>query len=67
MSSFITWELAFPVGVILLGLALAWGLFRYRTRNKANDRITEEATRQEYDHPASYGRREEALRDQVRH
>lgn len=64
--SFMTWEMAFPIGVILLGLALAWGLLRYKTRNKANDRVSEEATRAEYSDPAGYARREESFRDQVR-
>lgn len=63
--SFISWELAFPIGVLLLGLALAFGLWRYKTRNKANDPLTEEATRQEYDHPGSYAGREQSLRDQL--
>lgn len=62
----LSWELAFPIGVILLGLAVAWGLLRNRTRNKANDALTEEATREEYSHPQTYGQREEALRSRLR-
>ncbi|WP_369062001.1 hypothetical protein ABOZ73_07470 [Caulobacter sp. 73W] len=61
----LTWEMAFPIGVILLGLALAYGLLRYKTRNKANDNITEEATREEYSHPATYDEREGQLRDRL--
>jgi hypothetical protein len=39
------------VGVLVLGLAIAWGLLRYQTRNRALDPLTEAATREEYEHP----------------
>lgn len=62
----ISWEIAWPLGALLLGLAIAWGLWSYHTRNKANDRLTEEATREMYKHPDSYERTEKELRKQVR-
>lgn len=37
-------------GVIVLGLALIYGLARYATRDKAMDPITEAATKDLYDH-----------------
>ena len=46
-------EALFGVGIVLLGLGLAWGLWRYYTRNRANDPVTEEATRQNYQRPES--------------
>ncbi|MDG2520649.1 hypothetical protein P7B02_03765 [Caulobacter segnis] len=64
--SFITWEMAFPIGVILLGLALAWGLLRYKSRNKAIDRVSEDATRAQYADPESYGRKEQGFREQLK-
>ena len=38
-------------GAVVLGLAIAWGLFRYSTRNRALDPLTEAATREQYEHP----------------
>jgi hypothetical protein len=37
-------------GVIVLGLALIYGMARYATRDKAMDPITEAATKDLYDH-----------------
>jgi hypothetical protein len=46
----ISWFLINVVGgTVVLGLAIAWGAYRYATRNKANDPMTEAATRAEYD------------------
>jgi hypothetical protein len=39
------------VGVVLLGAALVYGMFQNSRRNRANDRLTEAATRDLYDHP----------------
>ena len=52
-------------GTIILGLAIAWGSFRYHGRNKANDKITREATRMMQDDPEGYdhGGREALLRE----
>lgn len=49
-----SWETAFPIGVAILALALAYGLYRYATRNRANDRITEEAARELREDPDAY-------------
>jgi hypothetical protein len=62
----LAWEMAWPIGALILGVALAWALWRNHTRNRANDAITEEATRQEYAHPDSYEDCAEALRKQLR-
>lgn len=59
-------ELLFGVGIVLLGLALAWGLWRYHTRNRANDAVTEEATRQVYQRPDSYAQDKPDLEDRLR-
>ena len=42
------------IGAIILGLVLAWGIFRNRQRNRGNDRIGEAAARDQYQHPNSY-------------
>lgn len=43
------WGLINIVGAVVLGLALAYGVFRYFTRDKRRDPMTEAATRAEYD------------------
>ncbi|HEX4199209.1 MAG TPA: hypothetical protein VHZ26_17365 [Caulobacteraceae bacterium] len=47
----LSWEIAFPIAVLVLALVVAWALIRNRMRNKANDAITERATKLEYDEP----------------
>ncbi|MDO8900174.1 MAG: hypothetical protein Q7V15_02355 [Phenylobacterium sp.] len=62
----LSWELIYPIAAAVLGLAIAYGLFRYSRRNRRNDAITEQATREEYHHPKRYDRTEEEFRDKVR-
>jgi hypothetical protein len=59
-------ELLYGVGALVLLIALVWGITQYKSRNKANDALTEAATRDEYDHPDTYQKDEDAFRDQVR-
>jgi hypothetical protein len=55
-----SWEVLFGLGVVILAVGLIWGLSRNRTRNRANDPVTEAATRAAYDHPEA---REAVTRD----
>lgn len=50
------WEIAFPLGALLLGVALALALWRNHRRDRSVDIVTEAATREEYDHPDRYDR-----------
>jgi hypothetical protein len=59
-------ETLWGVGIAVLLAALVWGLIQYRNRNRANDPITEEATRELYDDPDNYEQRREELNKQVR-
>ncbi|MBW8811990.1 MAG: hypothetical protein JF588_01075 [Caulobacterales bacterium] len=59
-------EMLWGLGLVVLALALAWGLLQNRRRNRANDRITEEATREQYSNPADYPETRERLKDQIR-
>lgn len=59
-------ELLYGVGALLLAAALVWGIIQYRTRNKANDPLTEAATRDEYDHPDTYETDEDDFKTKVR-
>ena len=56
----ISWEIAFGLGALVLAAALIWAMQRNRTRNRANDALTEAATRADYDHPEA---REEITRE----
>jgi hypothetical protein len=61
------WEALWSVSALVLAVAIAFGAFRYLTRDRLNDPITEEATREEYDDP-DYGKADEArLRRQLHH
>ena len=64
MSDF-SWEVLYVVGALILGGAIAYGAFRYYTRNRSNDAITEQATREEYRHPDRYDRTEDEFRKKV--
>ena len=41
------------IGVVLLGLALAWGLTQNRRRNRRLDPVTDQATQALYNEPSS--------------
>ena len=60
------WESLWHLGWVVLGAVLAWGLWRYHTRNKRNDPVTEEATRELYDHPDTYEERRDELNHESR-
>jgi hypothetical protein len=50
-------EIGYGIGVLVLLGVLAWATWQYRRRNRANDRVTERATRELYEHPNSYNER----------
>ncbi len=52
-------------GALVLGGVMAYGMYRNSTRNKANDKITEAATRMQYKDPERYehGGREELKKE----
>lgn len=60
-------EALYILGILLVAGAVAYGVMRSRTRNKANDPIREEAVRQSYEDPEGYAKGgEERLRKQVK-
>lgn len=59
-------ELLYGVGALALLVALVWGIAQYKARNRANDPVTEAATREEYDHPDRYASEEDEFRKQIR-
>ena len=64
MSGF-AWEILWSAGALALAIGMAWGAFAYLTRNRANDAITEEATREEYDDP-NYREADASLKSRIR-
>lgn len=62
----LTPELLWGLGLLVLVGALVWGIARHRRRNRANDAVTEAATRAEYDRPDTYQTEEARYRDRVR-
>ncbi len=59
-------ELLYGLGAAGLAVGIAYAIYQYRTRNRANDAITEAATREQYSHPEDYEATEEHLRRKVR-
>lgn len=55
-------ETAFFAGAVILLAALIWGVVAYNRRNRANEPITDEATRQLYADTDTYGDKEDELR-----
>lgn len=49
-------ETFYVLGALLLGIAIGWAAFSYMTRNRRLDGAREAATREQYDHPDTYGR-----------
>lgn len=60
------YELVWGIGILILLAALAWAAARYHSRNKANDRITEQATHELYTDPDHYEKKRAELKEQVR-
>lgn len=62
----LTPEILYGFGALALMAALVWGVVQYKRRNRANDAVTEAATRAEYNNPDTYEDRQDRFRDQVR-
>jgi hypothetical protein len=65
-ETLMSWEIIYPIGALLVLAAIAYGAIQYKTRNRANDRVTEEATREQYAHPETYNDRREELKKKLR-
>ena len=62
MTVWFSWEVLFGVGLVALGLAIAWGVHASKTRNRANDAISEESSRLLHDHGEERYEREDKPR-----
>ncbi len=61
-----TAEVLFGLGAVALLVVLIWARVHSKRRNRANDLLTEAATRAEYDNPDAYTTEQERYRDQIR-
>jgi hypothetical protein len=59
-------EMFYGLGVLALAAGLVWGVMQVRRRNRANDPLTDAATREEYDNPQEYQREQAQFRRNVR-
>ena len=59
-------EVLWGVGALLLLAALIYGVIQYRTRNRANDPVSEKATKALYDDLDGYDAKRDALEDEVK-
>lgn len=63
----LTPEMFWPIGSLLLLVVIVYGLVQYKTRNRANDRVSEKAAHALYDNPAEYTEeKREELQQEVR-
>lgn len=51
MDDYLAWEMAYPLGALLLFVVLGVVWWRYRRRDRSLDPVTEDATRELWDHP----------------
>lgn len=58
-------EIVYGIGVGVLAVGLIYGILQYKARNRKNDAITEEATREQYAHPETYDERREELKKKL--
>lgn len=58
-------EMLWGVGALLLLVALIYGMIQYRTRNRANDPVSEKATKALYDDPDGFDAKRETLKNEI--
>jgi hypothetical protein len=73
MSTYFSWELLWGLGLIMIAFAIAWGAFSYRSRNRANDPVSDEAARllrehggERYEHEDRPALQEKVARNEAR-
>ena len=62
----VPWEIVYSIGALVLLVAIIWGVMQNKKRNRANDPITEAATRESYKHPETYKEEKKEFEKQVR-
>jgi cytochrome oxidase assembly protein ShyY1 len=54
-------EIFFGLGTLVLLIVIAWATWQYRSRNRANDPVSEQATEKLFRDPGRYDKREEQV------
>ena len=54
MEQMLAWELVYPLGAIILLLAIVYGLWQYRHRSRAANRIGDKVVRDRYEQPGKW-------------
>ena len=62
----IPWEIIYSLGALVLLAAIVWGVTQNSRRNRANDPITEAATRESYKNPEGYKEERKDFENQVK-
>lgn len=57
MNQMLAWELVYPLGALILLLAIVYGLWQYRHRNRSADRIGDRVVRDRYEHPEKWDKK----------
>jgi len=57
------YEIFYFIGAIILLAALGYGIFRNTRRDRSKDRLTEAATREQYEHPERYQHTQKQFED----
>ena len=62
----IPWELIYSLGALLLLGAIVWGVMQNSKRNRANDPVTEAATRESSKNPEGFKEERKEFEKQVK-
>jgi hypothetical protein len=54
MDQIIAWEMVYPLGIIILAIGIAFGMWRYSKRNRADTREANAVVRDRYEHPGKW-------------
>lgn len=54
MNDFLQLDVLFPIGALLLAIALIYGMMQYRTRNRGNDAVAQRIVKERYENPSRW-------------
>ena len=50
----VAWELIYPIGIVILGLGIGYGMWQYSRRDRSKTRKGDAVVRDRYDHPGKW-------------
>lgn len=54
MNDFLQLDILFPIGALLLAIAIIYGMMQYRTRNRSNDAVAQRVVKERYENPSQW-------------